>query len=84
MLLPLCQWRTPEELGQITRIYLLHMASIHSPNLVKSRSREIGFYNDRIMIVSLWNLTGNSAADVPVKFQSDWKRLNPNIYEIVR
>ena len=38
---------------------------------------------DIIMIISLWNLTGifggSAAADVPVKFQSDWKSLNPNL-----
>ena len=39
-----------------------------------------------IMIVSLWNLTGMSAAalssaaaEVPVKFQSDWNGLHPNL-----
>ena len=35
------------------------------------------------MIVSLWNLTDSSAAlstaDVPVKFQSDWKSQNMNL-----
>ena len=31
-----------------------------------------------IMIVSRWNLTGISA-EVPVKFQSNWKSLNPNL-----
>ena len=44
---------------------------------------------DAIMIVSLWNLTGSSAAEVPVEFQSDWKSLNKNLaasrlYEILR
>ena len=49
------------------------------------------------MVVSLWNLTGTSApqrwhlsaAEVPAKFQSDWKSLNPNLaasrlHEILR
>ena len=40
---------------------------------------------DVAMVVSLWNLTGTSAA----KFQSDWKSLNPNLaasrlHEILR
>ena len=49
---------------------------------------------DVTIIVSLWNLTGISAAllraaEVPVKFQSDWKSLNPNLvasrlHEILR
>ena len=36
---------------------------------------------DVIMIVSLWDVTGISAAlpKVPVKFYSDWKSLNSNI-----
>ena len=33
---------------------------------------------DDIMILLLWNLTGISAAEVPVEFQSDWKSLKPN------
>ena len=33
---------------------------------------------DIVMILLLWNLTGISAAKVPVKFQSDWKSLKPN------
>ena len=34
-----------------------------------------------IIIVALWNRRhlGSAAADVPVKFQSDWKSLNPNL-----
>ena len=44
---------------------------------------------DDAMIVSLWNLTGTAAAEVPAKFQSDWKSLNPNLaasrlHEILR
>ena len=42
-------------------------------DLVKSRSREIGFYHDRIALKFDMHL-GNT-----VKFQSDWKRLNPNL-----
>ena len=34
---------------------------------------------DVIMIVSLWNLTGSTAAEGPVKFQSDWKNVMPNL-----
>ena len=44
---------------------------------------------DVIMITSLWNLTGISAAEVPIKLQSDWKGLNSNLaasrlHEILR
>ena len=47
-------------------------------NLVKSRSREIGCYNDRIALKFDRHL-GSAAAEVPVKFQSDWKSPNPNL-----
>ena len=48
------------------------------PYLGKSRSREIGWHNDR-----------SDAAEVPTKFRSDWKSLNPNLagsrfHEIMR
>ena len=47
---------------------------------------------DAIMIVSLWNLTRHLesvAAEMPVKFQSDWKSIIPNLaasrlHEILR
>ena len=45
---------------------------------MKSRSHAIGCYNDRIAQKFHWHL-GTAAAEVSVKFQSDWKRLNPNI-----
>ena len=48
----------------------------HDP--VKSQNREIGCYNDRIAIKFDRHI-GSVAADVPVKFKSDWKRLNPNL-----
>ena len=48
------------------------------PNLVKSRSREIGCYNDRIALKFDRHL-GSTAADLPVNFQSDMKSLNPNL-----
>ena len=41
-------------------------------------SLSLGARLDVIMIVSLWNLTGISSAQVGVKFQSDWNSLNPN------
>ena len=46
------------------------------PDLVKSRSREFGFY--RIALKFDRHL-GSTAAEVPVKFLSDWKSLNPNL-----
>ena len=48
------------------------------PNLVKSRSREIGCYNDRIALKFDRHL-GSAAAEMPVKFQSNWKSQNPNL-----
>ena len=58
------------------------------PNLVKSRSREIGCCNGRIAL-KFDKYLGSVAADVPVKFQSNWKSLNPNLaasrlHEILR
>ena len=47
-------------------------------NLVKARSREIGSYKDRIALKFDRHL-GAAAAEVPVKFQSDWKSRNPNL-----
>ena len=48
------------------------------PNLVKSRSREIGCYDERIFLQFDRQL-GSAAAEVPVKFQIDCKSLNPNL-----
>ena len=42
---------------------------------VKSRSRAIGCYDDRIA-VKFGRHLGSAAADVPVKFHCDWKRIN--------
>ena len=47
-------------------------------DLVKSRSREIGCYDDRVALKFGRHLD-SSAADVPVKFQNVWKSLNPNL-----
>ena len=52
--------------------------SLLPPNLVKSRSHEIGCYNDCFALKFDRHL-GSTTAKVPVKFQSDWKRLNPNL-----
>ena len=59
-----------------------------SQDLVKSRSRKIGCYNDRIVLKSDRHL-GSAAAEMTVKFQSDCKYINPNLsasrlYEILR
>ena len=55
---------------------------------VKSRSREFGCYNDRIALKFHRHL-GSRAAEMPVKFQSDWRSLNSNLaasilHEILR
>ena len=57
-------------------------------NLTKSRSREIGCCNGR-NAPNFHRHFGNAAVGVPVKFQSDWKSLNPNLaasrlHEILR
>ena len=41
------------------------------PHLVKSRSREIGCYNDRIALKFDRHL-GSAAVEVPFKFRNDW------------
>ena len=43
-----------------------------------SRSREIGCYNDSIALKFDRHL-GSGAAEVPVKFQSNWRSLNTNL-----
>ena len=47
-------------------------------DLAKSRSREIGCYHDRIFLKFDRHL-GSTAAEVPVKIQSDWGSLNPDL-----
>ena len=58
------------------------------PNLVKSRSHKIGCYDDCIAL-KYDRCLGSAAAEMPVKFESDWKSLNPNLvasrlHEILR
>ena len=45
---------------------------------VKSRNREIGCYDDRVAL-KLDSHIDSVVADVPVKFQNDWKTLNLNL-----
>ena len=45
---------------------------------VKSRSQAIECNNDGIILKCGWHLH-STAAEVPVKLQSDWKRLNSNL-----
>ena len=58
------------------------------PDLMKSWSHKIGCYNDPITLKFDRHLSSNAAGE-PVKFQSDWKCLKPNIttlslHEILR
>ena len=46
-------------------------------NYYKSRSREIGCYNERIAL-QFDRHPGSVAADVPVNLHSDWRSYNPN------
>ena len=48
--------------------------------LVKSRSCEIGCYHDRIA-QKFDKHPRNTAAEMPVKFQSDCESLNPNLVD---
>ena len=45
--------------------------------VVGSRSRDIGCYADRIALKFDWH--SGSIAKVPVRFQSDWRNLNPSL-----
>ena len=47
-------------------------------NLVKSGRREIGCYNDRNTLKFDRHL-GSAAVEEPVKSESDWEILNPNL-----
>ena len=47
------------------------------PSLVKSRSRSIEHYNNRIALQYDRHL-GNIASYVPVKFQMNWSGFNPS------
>ena len=62
--------------------YLVHkeglLLYLGPPFTARSRSREIRYYNDRIALKFDRHL-GSAAAEVPVKFQSDWKSLYPNL-----
>ena len=48
------------------------------PNLVKSQRREIGCSNDHIALKFDKHL-GSTAAEMLIKFQSDWESLNLNL-----
>ena len=50
---------------------------ILAQDLVKSRSRDIGYYHDRIALKFDRHL-GSAAAKVPFKIQSDCESLNTN------
>ena len=57
-------------------------------NLVKSRSCETGCYNVHFAL-KFYGHFGSAAADVPVKFQSDWESFKANfvasiLYKILR
>ena len=47
-------------------------------DLVTYRSREIGCYNDRVAL-KFCRHPDKAAAEIPVKFQSDWKSVKPNL-----
>ena len=49
-----------------------------NPYRCMSRSRDMGCYN-ALTALKFDKSLGNAAAEVPAKFQSDWKSLNPNL-----
>ena len=67
--LPNCHWSKSGSL-------FIRFTDVLSQDLVKSRSRAIWCYNDRIALKCDRHL---AAAEVVVKFWSDWKSLNPNL-----
>ena len=63
---------------------MLDLCSLNgTPNLVKSWSRAIGCYDD-VIALKFDKQLGSAAAEVCVKFQSDWKRLNLNLAALRR
>ena len=65
-------------MNRITWLLFTKWTDVLLSNLVKSRSREIGCYNDYIVLI-FGRLLGSAAAEVHVKFHSDWRSLNPNL-----
>ena len=51
-------------------------------DLVKSLSQEIECYNDCIAL-KIYSHLGSTAAEAPVKIQSDWKSLNLNLVALM-
>ena len=49
-----------------------------SPNLMKSQSREIGCWNDPIVMKFDWHL-GSADVEAPIKFHVGFESLNPNL-----
>ena len=68
-----CQKTKDTALGQ--KWIVLYSQAIRR---LTDKSREIGCYFDRIALKFDRHL-GSAAAEVPVKFQSDWQSLNPNL-----
>ena len=68
---PNIHWAIPEPLST-------KRMDVLPQDLVKSRSREIECYNERVAL-KFDRLLGSTAAEVPVKFQSDWKCLTQNL-----
>ena len=62
---------------QIT-ILSLYSLSGKTSHRQKYRSPDIGCKNDRVALQFDRHL-GNAVVEVPVKFESDWKSLNPNL-----
>ena len=66
-----------------TRPLFTKRQDVSPPKPGKHRSRAIGCYNNSIAL-KFDRHRGSSATKGPVKFQSDWKKLNPSLHEISR
>ena len=72
---------TSKAMGQVSWDVLLQ-------NIVKSRSRDTGWYDNPRIPLNVYMHLGRAAAEVPAEFQNDWKILHLNIatsgpYEIL-
>ena len=67
-------WKLPVKSGPL----FTKRTDILLQDLVKSRSREIGYYDDPIAL-EFDRHFGSDAAEAPVEFRSGWKSLNPNL-----
>ena len=67
----LCKYyMSPFQTNRLLGLYFTKPSDEISPNLTKSRTREIWFYGGPIALI-FQRLLGSNAAEAPVKFQGD-------------